>query len=153
MAWDCMALQKVWFGIPGGEIPSGRMRIEAVQPLKNGIPFFTKVKLPSPTKHELTHPLQHPASQTRRQPAERPNEHARVLEPATVTEVGIRIVPLSRHSDGMAAHVSAETGIRSCEAPRIALHISHRMFPIHNLKTRRASFKTADAHIYTLNQV
>ena len=102
VAWHCMALRKVWLGIPGGEKPSGHMRIEAVQLLKNGIPFFTKVKSPSPTKHELTRPLEHPASQIRRQPAERPNEHARVLEPATVTEVGIRIVPLSRHSDGMA---------------------------------------------------
>ena len=31
-------------GIPGGEKPSGRMRIEAVRLLKSGIPFFIKVK-------------------------------------------------------------------------------------------------------------
>ena len=44
-------------GIPGGEKPSGRMRIGAAQLLKNGIPFFTKVKSPSPIKYELMHPL------------------------------------------------------------------------------------------------
>ena len=43
----------------------------------------------------------------------------------------------------------AETGIRSCEAPRIALHISHRTYPIPGYKTRRASSKTAATYIYT----
>ena len=42
-------------GIPGGEKPSGRMRIEAVQLLKNGIPFFIKVKSSSPIKCEDIH--------------------------------------------------------------------------------------------------
>ena len=44
-------------GIPGGEKPSGRMWIEAAQLLKNGIPFFIKVKSSSPIKYELIHPL------------------------------------------------------------------------------------------------
>ena len=56
VAWHCMALRKVWLGIPSGEKLSGRMRIEAVQLLKNGIPFFIKVKSSS-IKYELMHPL------------------------------------------------------------------------------------------------
>ena len=55
VAWHCMALWKVWLDIPGGEKPSGRMRIEAVQLLKNGVPFFIKVKSSSPIKYELMH--------------------------------------------------------------------------------------------------
>ena len=75
----------------------------------NSIPFFIKIKSSSPIKYELMYPLQHSVSQIRCQLAECPNEHVRAFEPTTVTEVGIRIVPLSRHSDGMAPHVSAET--------------------------------------------
>ena len=47
VAWHCMALRKVLLGIPGGEKPSSRMRIEVVhwQLLKNGIPFFYKSKV------------------------------------------------------------------------------------------------------------
>ena len=55
VAWHCIALRKVWLGIPGGEKPSGHMWIEAVQILKNGIPFFIKVKSSSPIKYELNY--------------------------------------------------------------------------------------------------
>ena len=57
VAWHCMALRKDCLGIPAGEKPFGRMRIEVVhwQLLKNGIPFFIKVKSSSPIKYELMH--------------------------------------------------------------------------------------------------
>ena len=108
LALPTYSITQIWcrFGI--GQVATRTSTYEYSDRLQY-IPFYkSKVIIANQVRAYASHSV----SQIRRQPAECPNKHVRVFEPATVTEVGIRIVPLSRHSDGMAPHVSAETTIR-----------------------------------------